>query len=114
MSPRAVTDPGNNRIHILNARHEPEGMLEAPDYRFHEPKYLAFDEKGRFYVADEYNNTVKIFDRDMRRVAWIPPAGGDRAHKLNQPEGVTARGDKVWVSDTYNNRIVLYELRPAP
>ena len=62
-------------------------------------------------MADEYNNAVKIFDRGLRQVAVIPPARGGRAHRLNQPEGVTARGNKVWISDTYNNLVLLYELR---
>ncbi len=29
--------------------------------------------------------------------------------QLDRPEGVTVRGDHVWVSDTYNNRILLFK-----
>lgn len=109
-----VTDPGNNRIHILDRNFRQIGLIGPPTHSFNEPKYLHMDGKGRLYVSDEYNNVVKIFDRDLHRVAIIPPARGGRAIRLNQPEGVTAREGRVWISDTYNNRIVLYELRTGP
>jgi DNA-binding beta-propeller fold protein YncE len=106
-----VADPGNNRIQVLNTDLEFVRALEGPGFRFHEPKYLAFDERGRMYVTDEYNHQVKIFDRDHRLLATIGSGQrGDGPDELYQPEGVTARGGQVWVADTYNNRIRLYRL----
>ncbi len=106
-----VTDPGNNRIHILAADLKTIHMLAAPAFKFNEPKYLAFDPKGRLYVADQHNNEIKIFDRNLRRLDTIPPSRGGRARRLNWPEGVASDGERIWVSDTYHDQILLYRLR---
>ncbi len=43
-----------------------------------------------------------------------PGRRGKGADRLNKPEGVEAVDDRVWVSDTYNHRILLYRLKGAP
>ncbi|MCZ6647212.1 MAG: NHL repeat-containing protein [SAR324 cluster bacterium] len=106
-----VTDPGNNRIHLVDLQGRLAGMLGPPRFAFNEPKYIALDERGWLYVADQHNNKIKIYDLDFRQVALIPSSSGGRAHRLNWPEGVEAHDNRIWVSDTYNNVILLYELR---
>lgn len=49
-----------------------------------------------------------IFDPQYRLLLTLGTAGNE---PLNQPEGVAVRGDTLWVSDTYNNRILRYRLR---
>lgn len=107
-----AVDPGNNRIQILTSSLEFVAALAGAPFDFNEPKYLAFDARGWLYVADENNNQVKIFDRDHKPLATI--GSGPGPDRLNKPEGVTARGDRVWVSDTYNHRILLYRLEDLP
>lgn len=102
-----IADAGNNRIQVVDQDLRARRALEGSGFRFREPKYLAFDEHDRLYVADQHNNAVKIFDAARRQIATI--SGG-----LNRPEGVTARGGRVWVSDTYNNRVLLYRLKAGP
>jgi DNA-binding beta-propeller fold protein YncE len=110
-----VTDPGNNRIQILSPRLEYQEALGGTGYDFNEPKYLAFDERGWLYVADEYNHQIKIFDAERRRVAVIGTGErGEAPDRLNAPEGVTVWRDRVWVADTHNHRILLYRLEGAP
>ncbi len=107
-----AVDPGNDRIQVLSPALGLLGVLAGPPYDFDEPKYLAFDERGWLYVADEHNNQVKIFDENRKPLAVI--GSGERGKgpdRLNKPEGVEARGGRVWVSDTYNHRIVLYRLQ---
>jgi DNA-binding beta-propeller fold protein YncE len=104
-----AVDPGNDRIQVLSPGLEPIAVVGGAAYGLDEAKYVAFDEAGRLYVADEYNNQVKILDRKRRPVAAI--GTGERGmapDRLNKPEGVEVRGGRVWVSDTYNNRILLY------
>lgn len=106
-----VADSGNDRILILDRDLQPLRVLGGAGYGFNEPKYLAFDEHGRLYVADEDNHQVKIFDAEHRGL-WVIGSGraGAGPGELRKPEGVTARGGRVWIADTYNNRIVLYRL----
>lgn len=109
-----VADPGNNRIQLLvsyvyhfDTSLRPLGVLQQD---FREPKYLALDEKGWLYVADQLNHQVKIFDREHRLVTTIGNGKSGRGRdQFNGLEGITARGGHVWIADTYNNRIVLYK-----
>jgi DNA-binding beta-propeller fold protein YncE len=106
-----VADSGNDRILILDGDLQPLRVLGGAAFGFNEPKYLAFDEHGRLYVADEDNHRIQIFDAQYRRL-WVIGSGraGAGLGELRKPEGVTARGARVWIADTYNNRIVLYRL----
>ena len=106
-----IVDPGNKRIVVVDRDLMPVRVLAGSPFDFNEPKYLAFDEAGRLYVADEHNHQVKIFDRDYR-LLWTIGTGrsGKDPGMLRKPEGVAARGGRVWIADTYNDRIVLYRL----
>jgi len=106
-----VSDPGNNRIQVLDKTLTALAELGGPAYRFHEPKYFALDEAGRLFVADEYNNQVKVLDGERRLILTI---GSGRAGKgpdlFDHPEGAEIRGEDLWISDTRNGRIVRYRL----
>jgi YVTN family beta-propeller protein len=106
-----VVDSGNARIKILDKNLKLERILGGPGYDFNEPKYIAFDHRNWLWVADEYNNKVKVFDPNYRLIHTIGTGqAGIGPNQLRKPEGVEVRGDKVWVSDTYNNRILLFQL----
>ena len=98
-----AADPGNNRILVLDPSLGFVRSLEGPPYDFNEPKYVAVDDKGWLFVADELNNLIKVFDDAYRPVGTVGVADN-----LNQPEGVAVTGRYIWVSDTYNNRVLLY------
>jgi DNA-binding beta-propeller fold protein YncE len=105
-----VADPGNNRLQILKPNLD---YVEAigDRFAFNEPKYFASDQAGRLYIADEFNNRIIILDRDYQpygRVATGERGEGQR--NLHHPEGAYAAVPHLWVSDTKNNRIVLYRL----
>jgi len=105
-----AVDSGNNRILIfdkdLNYIHE----LSQGDYDFNGPKYVASDDAGNILVADEYNHQVKILDSSFKmigRITGTPKPGGPGP--LNGPEGIETVGRYMWVSDTYNSRVLLYK-----
>lgn len=102
-----VGDPGNNRVRILDRELGKVGMLVGAGYDFNEPKYLGLDDRGWLYVADQHNHVIKVFDADRGLVATV----GGRGIELNKPEGIVVRGERMWVADTYNNRVVLFERR---
>lgn len=104
-----VVDSGSARIQILDQDLTLIRSLAGSPYDFNEPKYLAIDEQDNLYVADEYNNQVKILDPDYRIIEVI--GSGERGSgpgQLNKPEGVETRDGLIWISDTYNDRILLY------
>ena len=104
-----VADVGNDAVKVLDPMSLEvvgaigAGVLSAP----HD---VAFDDAGWLYVADEYNDQIKVFDESRAPVGVI--GTGERGNgpgQLDRPEGVTVRGDHVWVSDTHNHRILLFK-----
>lgn len=106
-----VADAANDRLVQFNHALEIERILSGADYNFNGPRYMDFDAAGRLYVADKYSNKIKVIDKDG---GLIQVLGQDQAGKgpgvFNRPEGVEIRGNDVWFSDTYNNRIVRYRI----
>ena len=106
----ALVDSGNNRIVILGPDMALVKLLDAPEYRFNDPKYLAFGDDGALFVADEFNHQIKIFDRAYTLIDTIGSGvQGDGDGQLNKPEGIDVHGDTVWVADTHNHRILRFE-----
>jgi len=103
-----VGDPGNRRIQVLTDSLTYYATIEDRKRPFAEPKYLALDGDWLF-VADQQNNMLRIFDGQRKEKVSIREAGGK---DLNYIEGVEARNGKIWISDTYNNRIVLFRWLP--
>ncbi len=108
-----VSDPGNNRLQVLDKKLGFVAELGGPAYGFHEPKYFAFapGRPGWLFVADEYNHQVKILDPGRRLVLTIGQGRPGKGPDLfNYPEGAAVWQDHLWVSDTRNGRILRYRL----
>jgi hypothetical protein len=83
--------------------------------RFNFPKDIAFTADGSIVVADSMNHAVRTISSG--RVRTIVGAGKPGKHygsaenmALTRPEGVLVDGDTLYISDTYNNRVVAIEL----
>ncbi len=106
-----VSDPGNNRIQVLDKELGYKSELGGPAYGFNEPKYFALDDKGRLFVADEYNHQIKVLDQERRLVLTFGTGRkGKGPNRFNYPEGAEIRGQDLWIADTRNGRIVRYRI----
>jgi DNA-binding beta-propeller fold protein YncE len=72
---------------------------------------------GMLYVADTYNNKIKVIDvaeKTCRTVAGTgKPGSADGAGAeamFNEPGGISAAGDKLYVADTNNHAIRILQL----
>ena len=78
----------------------------------------AIDANGNLYVADGYNNAIRIISPagDVKTLAGTGKAGADNGPAdqatFNGPLGVTSNAGIVYVADGYNNKI--RKIAPAP
>jgi len=64
---------------------------------------------GKLYVADTYNNKVKVCDPKTRTVKTLAGDGkrgsADAPAEFNEPGGLALVGSKLYVADTNNHRV---------
>ena len=73
---------------------------------------------GKLYVADTYNNKIKVIDverRTSRTLAGTGKAGNadgekGRAATFNEPAGISAAGGKLYVADTNSHSVRVIDL----
>jgi DNA-binding beta-propeller fold protein YncE len=71
---------------------------------------------NRLYVADTYNNKIKVIDLRSRDVDTLAgsrsPGSTDDPAQFDEPGGVAVVGDKLYVADTNNHAIRTVERSP--
>ncbi len=109
-----VADANNDRLVRLDGDLRIQRELSGAAYAFRGPRYLDFDAAGRLYVADKYSNSVKVIAPDGTLLQVLGDTRSGKGEGLfDRPEGVEIRADQVWISDTYNDRIVRYRIGNA-
>jgi len=105
-----ITDPGNNRIKLLNSNLEPTQILTKNQLSFTEPTSIALDKHDCLYIADRHNNEILVYDKNFKLVTRLSHYRyKDKQQTFNKPEGLEVRERYVWISDTYNNRVLLFK-----
>lgn len=105
-----VADSGNNRVQVFNAKMKPVTIVGRGSAGLSYPNYLALDEQERLYVTDRNNNQVKVYDADLKLVTILGTGKPDKSDEgFHHPSGIEARKGYIWISDTKNDRIVLYQ-----
>lgn len=80
------------------------GVLERPTG-------LARDaQRGRVYVADTHGHDVKVFDDDGHLIEILGARGdGNGEGQMNFPTHLAFAGDKLYVTDGMNARVVIFD-----
>ncbi len=98
-----VTDMRNSRIRVLEAMTlEPVGSFGERE--FSNPHDVDAAPDGSIYVVDSGNDRVQVFDAELRHRASFGPALG-----LRGPKYLGFDGDRLWLADEYNHRILLLD-----
>jgi DNA-binding beta-propeller fold protein YncE len=106
---------------------KPGGCLDADDHplalgdgEFCEPWGIAVDAEGRVYVADTWNHRIQVFDSEGRFLAKAGEFGQPGASIASSPANFYGPRDvavdqqgRVYVSDTGNKRIQVFEYKDA-
>jgi len=114
--PEGVTVARDGRVIVSNTRGAMlsvfrDGRLErtvggrgSRDGEFSNPHDVEAAADGSLYVVDSGNDRVQVFDADFRHRASF-----GAALKLSGPKYLAFDGDRVWLADEYNHRILLLD-----
>ncbi|WP_316364422.1 hypothetical protein [Candidatus Thiodiazotropha sp. CDECU1] len=106
-----VNDTMNFRIQAFdsNGRHlQTFGKQGDASGYFTQTKGLTVDSDGHIYAADALANRVQIFNQ---RGEFLLEFGksGDQPGEFHMPSGLTVWDDKIFVADSYNQRIQVFK-----
>jgi DNA-binding beta-propeller fold protein YncE len=76
---------------------------------FSRPKGIAVDEAGRLYVTDAQRDAVLVFDADGSFDVALGATGTERG-RLALPAGVAVTGGRIFVADSHNHRVQVFEI----
>jgi tripartite motif-containing protein 71 len=71
---------------------------------FSHPHDVDIAPDGTIHVVDSGNNRVQVFDAALK-----PRPGFGAALKLNRPTYLALDGERIWLADEYNHRILLLD-----
>lgn len=98
-----VADPGANCIHIINIeKKEYDFITETKFGKFISPVGVAFASDGTLYVSDAQRGDIIVFDNDFDPDYQIKG-------ELKRPTGLSIIGDKLYVVDTGEHKIVVFD-----
>lgn len=104
-----LADAGNDRMLLLSPALEIKRELKGEPYNFNGVRYQDVLPDGTLIAADKNSHSVKIIAADGELLSVI---GGGRPGQgpnvFTTPEGVEVRGDTLWISDSGNDRVVMY------
>ena len=86
------------------------GLIKATRVALKNPNDLIIDAEGRCFIADTDNNRIVALDRNFNFLYTISGFINDRGIEdaLSAPQGVFAFRDQLWVCDTENRRLVVF------
>ena len=114
--PEGVTVTPDGRVLVTNTRKATlsvfrEGKLERTvggpgtnDGELRNPHDVEAASDGSVYVVDSANNRVQVFDAALKHRASFGAALG-----LSGPKYLAFDGDRIWLADEYNHRILLLD-----
>ena len=109
----AVTDDSNHCVWIFDREDQLNrkfGSNGKGSGQFNKPFGVAFDANNHLYVTDTYNHRVQNFDITGTYLFQFGSKGSGDG-QFNYPVGITIHDDKLYVGDTNNDRILVFQLR---
>ena len=109
-----IADTGNHRIKVVDRSGSTVRLIEVKDWKdsaFLEG-YIAVDSEGLIYVTSPNNHKIIVFTPTGELFSRFGLFGFFKG-KMNSPTGIAVTENKqIVISDTKNNRLVVYA--PAP
>jgi DNA-binding beta-propeller fold protein YncE len=71
--------------------------------------------RGKLFIADTYNNKIKLCDPNTLAVKTFAgdgkPGSGDESPRFYQPGGLSVAGESLYVADTNNHKIRVIDIQ---
>lgn len=107
-----LADAGNDRILLLSSELVIKDVLTREKYGFRGVRYLDTLTDGTLIAADKYTHSVKFIGTDGALRLQLGNGKAARGeYAFTTPEGVEVLGNRVWISDSGNDRIVRFLLQ---
>ena len=92
---------GSNQVTIVNRDRQRVGALPGP---FNQPGGVTVDGSGRIYVADTFNNRIRVFSPAGEPINTV-------SHGFSRPHGVAVDDSSgtIYVADTRNDRVRVFD-----
>ena len=99
----SVCDHGNNRVQIFSPDMKLQQSLHAVT-----PYDIVFDKRGHYYVTDNKNHLIAVFNESLQCINSI--AGkGEKNGQLLEPRGIAVNEEGfIFVAEEGNNRISVF------
>ncbi|MET0122439.1 MAG: 6-bladed beta-propeller [Candidatus Thiodiazotropha sp. 6PLUC9] len=94
-------DDSGRHIHSFGKQGDASGF-------FTQSKGVTVDSDGHIYVADALANRIQIFDQNGNFLLEFGKSG-DKPGEFYMPSGITVWDDKIFVADSYNQRIQVFQ-----
>jgi len=107
----AVADYSNNCVCIFDNRNQLIRKFGSPgsdNGQFNNPCGLAFDADNHLYVVELYNHRVQKFDAIGGYLLQFGKHGSGDG-ELSHPSGITVYDDRVFVAESNNHRISVFQ-----
>lgn len=110
-----VADNAARRLVRYSADLELLQVLDHAKFGFLGPRYLDVTEFGHIVVADQDAHRILLIDPDAPEGGALLGVLGDGSpglgpNRFDDPEGIAVDGDRYFISDSDNNRIVRYSV----
>jgi len=105
-----VADNAQRRLVRYSQDLEVMQVIDGPEFGFLGPRYLGDDEFGRLVFGDQDAHRILRIDPMDESLVGVLGDGtpGEGPDRFDDPEGVVVDGNRYFISDSDNNRIVRY------
>ena len=104
-----VADALSHRVYQFAADGKILKQWTGPEPGFFGPRDIRIGPNKQLYVLDQGRSRVVAFDPESERV-WEWGRQGPNEGEFVEPTGLDVSGDRVYVADTGNNRIQIFDL----
>lgn len=106
-----LADAGNDRMLLLSPALEIIRELKGAPYNFNGVRYQDVLPDGTLIAADKNNHQVKIIGPDGKLRLVLGTGRPERGPgTFTTPEGIEVKRDRLWISDSGNDRVVKYSI----